>query len=233
MLLFLSSLGSKELSVSDYVVQYERTSCNPWPVSERTCAGWFGVHPQSVHNIVHMVLMFRAFNVKIYILCLYAISFSLSHCLENMRRLSMWRGLLCTDYPSVSFVRPRTNKRCRRALEVLVGDMVLEAGGGKWSIADSWPSPDITFAEVIILSLLLAFPTLFLTRRPLYTCGNVHADWLVQAPLFPSRKVRSLGRSEDPPKRRPPPFLVSTCYALFRCHDTDAKFRPAVLNLLG
>lgn len=110
---------------------------------------------------------------------------------------------------------------------------VLEAGGGKWSIADSWPSPDITFAEVIILSLLLAFPTLFLTRRPFYTCSNLHADWLVQVPLFPSRKVRSLGRSEDPPKRRPPPFLVSTWYALFRCHDTDAKFRPAVLNLLG
>lgn len=110
---------------------------------------------------------------------------------------------------------------------------VSQAGGGKWSIADSCPSPDITFAELIILSLLLALPTLFLTRRPFYTCSNLPADWLVQAPLFPSRKVRSLGRSGDPPKRRPPPFLVSTWYALFRCHDTDAKFRPAVLNLLG
>lgn len=33
------------------------------------------MHPQSVHNIVHMVLMIRAFNVNRYILCLYAISF--------------------------------------------------------------------------------------------------------------------------------------------------------------
>lgn len=59
MLLFLSSSGSKQLCVSDNVVMYERTSCNQRPVSERTCAGLFGVHPQSVHNILHMVLMLR------------------------------------------------------------------------------------------------------------------------------------------------------------------------------